>query len=516
MGAVHRAVADFAEGWNKSSPSILFSLPNELQVACLSKLSFTERVTASHVSRSWRRLLLDTPTLWTSVPKRKRYEDFATLLDALVSRSGSAPLDIEHFSLRPDLHARLWDTKSTVYTKARELLESAMPRIQSLSISLRTLCTDDPILWQARAPMLESLHVESSQFAVIPELWWQSYVPCLRRLRLSVFSLPSSHDPANRLEVFEAGMSGHDRSMQADARLLFLHFPHLVSLRLHSVSDLSLLPNTRPPASLRDIRLDTRRPGGAAGDIAPVLRLLRNHPLSALSLNDFAQFTLSEAVEYFASKAAAPWELTTSIWKPNAVLHGVCDTGPLKLEMGQILFIPPESVTFGARHFQALHSLTLAGFWIPAFLRAKPSLPSLTSLTLSDRIQEENNSFADALRNPDCPPLRVPALKLVAFAFDFDVHSDGYPVRQALQFLRTRLRYNARRLDRVTLTTGALSPYLSRAARILCPFASEVCCEGPGGDITIIAPEDAVALESGEATDHDDDSAFERFVPLGS
>ncbi|EJD36196.1 hypothetical protein AURDEDRAFT_174726 [Auricularia subglabra TFB-10046 SS5] len=494
---VHRAIADFAESWNETNPSLLSSLPNELQISCLESLSLEELVTASHVSRGWRKLILDAPTLWNEVSPRHRPYTLVAFFETVMARSGSVPLVVEIPCLEPwPLPDSACEHAAHDARRLRELLMTAIPKIRSLTVGLRL--PDDPIVWRTPAPLLDSLHVvlEPPQTGLlawtsIPELWWTTCVPGLKVLRLESFKLPASYDPANRLELFQGDMCINDSSGQmyeADARLLFLHFPHLVTLRLSCVYNASMLPNTPPPPSLRYVYLDALRHQGATDDLSSLLHGWRNSSLEKINLHKFQQFTIVDAVKHFSSQGTGPWELITARWG-DTLLRTLCNTGGFTLEFSPARYSKPSALAFSAAHFIALHSLTLSGEWIRPFLLADPDLPALVSLVFSDDITSTSSSFSRGLADGSVLPLRTPSLQRVTFtiqASDDDGQSaTAFRIRA---FLRTRVRYDAPLLQRITLAVRRWVPELAFDARVLCPLASEIVCEGAGGEVSFISP----------------------------
>ncbi|EJD36200.1 hypothetical protein AURDEDRAFT_174730 [Auricularia subglabra TFB-10046 SS5] len=506
---VHRAIADFAESWNETNPSLLSSLPNELQISCLEWLSVEALVTASHVSRGWRKLILDAPTLWNEVLPRQRPDNLVALFETAMARSGSVPLVVERVKLYPSSAPSFADEDTShAAQRLRELLMIAMPKIRSLTVGLRL--PDDPIVWRTPAPMLESLHVQLEQhtgrfeWTTIPELWWTTCVPKLRVLRLDSFKLPASFDLENRLELFQGSMCVYNISGQiyeTDARLLFLHFPRLVSLDLSDVYDISMLPNTTPPPSLRYVSLGSLHRQRAIGNLSCLLHGWRNLPLRQLVIGRFPQFTIVEAAEYFASKGTGPWELITDPWRP-VILQTLCGSDGFKLEVWAAYAGMPGPLTFGASHFTALHSLTLGDYWILAFLLADPDLPALVSLALADNISSLSSAFSRTLIEDNVPPLRAPSLQRVKFAMRAYSDSDEHAVFKMQTFLRARLRYGAPLLQRITLVVGQPAPELDVRAQALCPLASEVVCQYAGREVWVVRPP-AVAIAEAVGSGND-------------
>ncbi|EJD36194.1 hypothetical protein AURDEDRAFT_174724 [Auricularia subglabra TFB-10046 SS5] len=505
---MHRAASDFAESWNARKPTGIKALPNELQVDCLSQLSVRERIRASHVSRGWRQIVIHSATLWNSVPTRQTFTDSAGLFEMMVTRSGGAPLDIEFVPLAPEPHASLTDEAARAMRQIRILLASAMSRMRSLHVGLSDGTVHDPIIWNSPAPWLESLTIQHPFVVQIPPSWFESCVPNLRALHLGAFELPSTPARATSLEIFSGSMSvfsAPDR-ISTDARSLFKHFPRIVTLSLGSIVDTLMLPNTRPPATLRQVVLSASIGHDVTGDLASVLHRWRSAPtLHSISIHGFPEFSIAAAVAFYATASPGFWELTTSAWPTLIKLQ----SASLVLTVAAGKSTIPIAV-HDASDFRMLRSLTLDGFWIPDFLALGLYLPELVSLTILDAGYYNTASYEMLVTN-GFHPMRVPVLESVRFAGRFTMESalERTELEYLPDFLHDALHYDAEMLEVLTITY----PAVTAEVRSLLAFAFEVRCEGVKGQKWSLRLDDPVDDPSQLLADSDDEG-FELLAPI--
>lgn len=358
--------------------------------------------------------------------------------------------------------------------------------------------------------MLESLLVEHTHCAQIPELWWHSCFPRLKSLQMEVFSLPSSPDPTNRIEVFQGRMClTSESAFQTDARPLFIHFPHLVSLTLIHVSNVSMLPQTPPPPRLRHVCLAG---SPAQGDVVSLLDSWRGLPLETVSLYNFRQLSFAHAADYFTNKTSAPWELTTESSGTRLVFRALADTKSLTFTVSLSSTMAFVVAPYLPSH--ALQFLVISGLWIGVFLDAELNFPALTALAIEDNLEYCRSWLKGALESP-YPPLNAPVLCSVKFCGLHDERASSYmydpSVRHFAQFVRERLLYNNARLQRITLAVP--SPYIGAEAQALCSLASEVLCEDGGATTRVFRRPDT----PDQASESDDKLGdLGRLAPLGA
>lgn len=357
--------------------------------------------------------------------------------------------------------------------------------------------------------MLESLLVEHTHCAQIPELWWQSCFPRLKSLQMGVFSLPASPDPTNRLEVFHGRMClTYESLFQTDARPLFIHFPHLVSLTLIHVSNVSMLPETPPPPRLRHICLAG---SPADGDVVPLLDFWRALPLETLRIYNFRQLSFADAAGYFTSRRSGPWELKTDSAGTRLVFRTLPDSERLTFAVSLI-----NTMAFGidtSLPFHALQSLVISSRWIRSFLHAELNFPALTALTVEDSLEYSQSWLGHVLGRQSCPALSAPVLRSVKLSGLHDEWASSYmsdpTVRHFAQFVRERLLYGEAQLQRITLAVP-LAYVGGETWQDLCLLASEVLCEDGG---TVVRRSDA----PDQASDSEDKVGdLQELSPLGA
>ncbi|EJD36754.1 hypothetical protein AURDEDRAFT_174200 [Auricularia subglabra TFB-10046 SS5] len=118
--------------------------PPEILALCFTFLPLRCRVIASHVSRVWRAIALDTPSVWATInhPNRDRAPSAAIMRMAL-SRSATLPIHFAYFD--------------TVREDVANVLQSSMHRIEYLAL---ILCNSTSFI-RCPAPLLRCLYLMS-------------------------------------------------------------------------------------------------------------------------------------------------------------------------------------------------------------------------------------------------------------------------------------------------------------------------------------------------------------------
>ncbi|EJD35614.1 hypothetical protein AURDEDRAFT_175343 [Auricularia subglabra TFB-10046 SS5] len=321
LAIVNRAMSDFSEEWNSSNPHLLSPLPVELRASCFQWLWLRDRIALSHVSRGLRKTMLETPTLWDTVPATTMsYECATRLYREVLARSGSVGLDVRCPSSfgSPPLYDRICES---------------MPRVRRLAIEY----SPHSLLLQNRvhAPLLQALQLSSPESETDPRLpvqWIRNNAPRLRKLTSYPLVLPHAPQspPLRNITVLDAKM--HWSPVRGDLRTLFLVFPCLERLSICGVLDTLLLPQTPPPPSMRAVCL------GSCITVAFAALLAQwasgGGTQCALTLNTGAfPPHLPAAVSFMAAScAAAPWEMALQ-WRNPPYCARLRQRGTSELEI---------------------------------------------------------------------------------------------------------------------------------------------------------------------------------------
>ncbi|KAI6002526.1 hypothetical protein EDC04DRAFT_2972440 [Pisolithus marmoratus] len=208
-----------------STPPPFDHLPNELLAQIFLIIGYDRDILA-HVSRHWRAVIMDTPSIWSEI----YLEDYknSMLLRLHLARSRQAPLTIWPRNYDPELldvvmvHANCWHTVL--------ILEGAQPFLKQIS--------------HLRFPSLEVLHIDLEYDSVDLLLLVYPHAPSLKFLRLegleeppSSFNLTTgqlSHKSLTRL-VLAGKMDNWEFPQDS------IHLPALESLILRIKDPMSLL-----------------------------------------------------------------------------------------------------------------------------------------------------------------------------------------------------------------------------------------------------------------------------------
>ncbi|KZV90457.1 hypothetical protein EXIGLDRAFT_837788 [Exidia glandulosa HHB12029] len=290
--AFHGAIADSAEEWNRSRSSIVRRIPPEVLANCAGWLDFDDRVTASHICRHFRAVMLDAPTLWACVKITSSLSDDVGLhkVQSLLQRFAALPLEIcfmrgasssEIESCRPHFDRLRILELSGVPTPAA--LEFPMPALEIFIVSAGS---------QQQTPVQ------------IPASWTGDGAPELRVLALPAFSLPDVPQTFRNVTHFSASMKLHP-----DAGQLFTYFPRLIALSLNDVTHDSLVPRGSPPPSLEALALTAEN--DTAIDYTDHIEPYATHPLRRVLLG--SSLTLAPPLRIFTRTHERPWRMSIKL-----------------------------------------------------------------------------------------------------------------------------------------------------------------------------------------------------------
>ncbi|EJD44669.1 hypothetical protein AURDEDRAFT_184955 [Auricularia subglabra TFB-10046 SS5] len=440
LRAARRAKATFRR---RRKASVVTLLAPDVLIICFEKLSFNDRLLASHVCRYWRRVAISTPLLWSTFDIAEEQEG---KLDEMLHRSQSAPLSVK-LLLSPD---------------EEKALRPHFAHVRVLQ------CHNPPR--KLHAPQLETVEISLTQTdtVVLSKYYVGSSAQSLQTLQLCAFSIAPTCPVLGNLREFR-GVFSPETSLGAllalcpslesltvwcnvylgvDPQPLFISLPP--TLTEVTVSGLLMwseptIHSLDPWLSHRFRRLEFSR----LYDIASVLHLFGqsiNQPDATWSMDilveDNAIFTLRTPTDRMRIVApASP--------RSNAIVS---------IE-GLQQFQP---------HINQLTELSLSLLYFDVCIEMGVELPRLTALSLiSNPDRDEDDPFC---AQPGSAGMRVPLLRLFAFTC-----RPGHAFRRvAVKWfftalpsqLRQWLRYDAEKLDMVALR-GLVSRRALRRAKYL-------------------------------------------------
>lgn len=288
------AVRAFLERWNESQSSITRRLPTEMLVQCFAWLDFRDRLTISHVSRSWRHIALAEATLWTRLELGRS----ASGAKALLERAGAALLDLgvhdDMWGLWPCVAGHMWHVRSLAFYHV----------------------IPDHALMHTDAPALEVVRVADTYLRSrpmnIPAVWCNGGAPKLRVLEVPAFELPSLTQPLLSLRVFKGVMTWADISRR-DAQALFTIFPRLSALHLTRLTPDSLIPIGPIPHTLCDVTLVGEVVASGPVDFSAQLQPWIGHPFRSLQLHNLHGADLDIPVQLFVNAHGNAWCLSITL-----------------------------------------------------------------------------------------------------------------------------------------------------------------------------------------------------------
>ncbi|EJD34537.1 hypothetical protein AURDEDRAFT_131109 [Auricularia subglabra TFB-10046 SS5] len=231
-------------------------LPLEIMAHCIALLSFEDRITSSHVSRTWRSIAVATPSIWTDIDLSSRQESAELMLGKALDRSANLPVDIRMQTMHPGV------MRGCTFENQ---LNGHWHRIRSFLFLYPALSNRHELqpvapVFTEPAPMLELFKHAGYQ---LHTNLFGGHSERLRRLHLGhTFFPPSCPGVSGVTELaFQVPQykwdNRHD-SVQSLPRL-FTTFPHLCSIVIRGLQPWAIraLSALVPPRSLREVELRT-------------------------------------------------------------------------------------------------------------------------------------------------------------------------------------------------------------------------------------------------------------------
>ncbi|KAH7100012.1 hypothetical protein BKA62DRAFT_771942 [Auriculariales sp. MPI-PUGE-AT-0066] len=304
--ATHAAIATAHERWNQArhgQRNITEILPPEIIVQCFMWLSTIDRMNATEVSRAWRRIVVNSPMVWSNARVTKLVH-----LKLVRARHGTTPVTLELFGspfatnpIMRDLapyviSLRIWnEPHDNGVASLNDALSHAFPLLQVLIISGQRWFIKLPLNWppplHERAPVLRVLRV--------------------RTFEHSTRSPYQSHGITDFFGICHPHL---------DFNIFLNSFPNLVTLELLNFRTemMQLSPIYPPPASLINLILDqdSREKGVSYRDLAE--QRWNHHTFQKVC---FAQpQSLQPLLRLFSSRhgRSSLWGMIITIYHPDA------------------------------------------------------------------------------------------------------------------------------------------------------------------------------------------------------
>ncbi|EJD46629.1 hypothetical protein AURDEDRAFT_164448 [Auricularia subglabra TFB-10046 SS5] len=357
---------DLAYAWSEVH-DLLRHLPKEVLALCFTFLPFSDRITASHVSRHWRAVSLADPAIWTDIDMpRTVSRNWSRILRMALSRTRRYPVDVQGLSI-PDQDG-IFQACMLEHMHHLRLLDWNFPE-HSVSLT-------------ARAPLLETLrginyHVD------IPSDFLGGQPAQLRTLYISSASLPETCPTLSTLTRLILDMP-HDLNLAATLCRLFVLCPNLQTLRLGDLLPPSRFQNFFPrgpaPPSLVTLDLSSAR---ADCDLAPLYIAWRTNNLRNVSLEQRCkspaslEALVSGARSLTVMEGGSPGQITITACYPSGRTHsitfrdGVVD-GRLAATMISNL----------RSHLERIRTVEVSDTYIDSFPPVLAGLPKLRQVTL--------------------------------------------------------------------------------------------------------------------------------------
>ncbi|EJD49374.1 hypothetical protein AURDEDRAFT_161469 [Auricularia subglabra TFB-10046 SS5] len=244
LTATQRIVHDLASSWNKRSA--IYRLPDELIAASCALLPLRDRLSASHVSRSWRHAALGFPSVWCDIEISSRCWNPAAIIEMMLSRTGQLPVS---FSYNDDLRA------PEGYQEIMQAIGIHMHHMASISWRSDSTAARNLEFTQP-APLLRSL--VTNVYCSLPESFLGGQRGSLRTLHVPLLRLPASCAAFSTVTDLR-GSAPEFMDDTETLRNLFTLFPRLETLWLSSLRDPMAhhMPAGPAPLSLTHLRLST-------------------------------------------------------------------------------------------------------------------------------------------------------------------------------------------------------------------------------------------------------------------
>ncbi|EJD39748.1 hypothetical protein AURDEDRAFT_187251 [Auricularia subglabra TFB-10046 SS5] len=162
MTVTFHIMRDLSSEWNERHSQI--PLPTEVLSICFTFLPLSDRVRASHVSRSWRTAALNFPKVWSEIDLSPYVSNPAAICEMALSRAGQHPVDFVYQS------------------SGRAPQPAIVLAIEKHVCHLRSIVWDslsDPPRFELPAPLLESFQIVCNR-TLFASLW---HAPPLRPMR---------------------------------------------------------------------------------------------------------------------------------------------------------------------------------------------------------------------------------------------------------------------------------------------------------------------------------------------
>ncbi|EJD47835.1 hypothetical protein AURDEDRAFT_123386 [Auricularia subglabra TFB-10046 SS5] len=272
------------------------ALPAELRAACFRDLSIGDKVALSRTSRIWRRNVLATPELWSTVRYPSVCPKNLTQLRAVLRWSVSSPLsitlDADGDGVFDELHRHMHRVRSFTTTEQCDGPSSSQKFNMLFSEPLPRLQTMDLYGWGL--PDLD------------PSLGLSGHFPSASYLRASRLPFPGISHPMPSLRELECRFT-----KSTDSQSLFELCPNLERLSLNGpeVATTAGLPQGPPPRNLKHLAL---RFDGLPDLLQYFEPWAGPRSLQAVELSGLSEAASVAAL--FVSSCAGPWTLrvTTS------------------------------------------------------------------------------------------------------------------------------------------------------------------------------------------------------------
>ncbi|KZV90466.1 hypothetical protein EXIGLDRAFT_794270 [Exidia glandulosa HHB12029] len=410
--AFQRAMADSAEGWNRSRSSIIRRIPPEILSDCALWMDFDDRVTASHICRHFRAVILDAPTLWDCVRIDSRHSHDVGLhkVKSLLQRSAALPLKL-----------------SFTRGASSSEIEACRPQFHRLRI-LEFSEVPAPAVLECRMPTLQVFKISASAQqetpVEVPAPWTGDGAPELRVLSLPAFSLPDVAQPFRNVTHFIASMK-----LRPDAAHLYIYFPRLISLTLTDLAHDSLVPQGSPPPSLEELLLTAVN--DTAIDYMGHIEPYGTHPLRRLFLG--SSRTLAPPLRSFAETHERPWRMfvAVDVAEMKTYDNGADDGVEYIVVLGSIPTMPNWLLAWNqtSPYFTRLVDLNISLVAFTSLIWKRSSMPHLRNLVIGihDPNDEDAAEDFDWEAAPGSISLSAPELRAISVAVSFDAEHGARP-----------------------------------------------------------------------------------------
>ncbi|EJD42862.1 hypothetical protein AURDEDRAFT_185833 [Auricularia subglabra TFB-10046 SS5] len=386
LSVTHAALSVFARAWNEVQRDPITALPAELISACFALLDLKDRISASHVSWTWRNAALSDRRLWNeyTIPQDGSRINADEGFLAMLSRSDPAPFQL---ACHKDISEQLLE----------HLLRN-MHRVQSLDLyNLRHEAVQR--LMDRDAPVLEEFHYSDIPLPDSPIAlkWSSTHAPFLSSVSMGIFLLPV--DGLYRAMRSFRGTLPQGSHLPAPLGVLF---PDLTEVVLNDLDQASVATLGPPPPSLKAVVLNSTRNGPI--DYGGFLRQCHALDLSYLYLDWAASVSASVPVLL---------RVPNRLWHLHRVGYDFMGIGTAEADFeiachGRVSLLHEPGVM---SHLHRIENLSLALLEYSALYRSTAwtrALPALTQCVLYARLRSDLAGAHDLFRTS---PIEAPLLK---------------------------------------------------------------------------------------------------------